>query len=359
MTGFLVPNHSKKQTMTELDVMIASIFLGITIAFAILSAGTAMRQSLHCYRRSHQATTYIFMIWGHWLANNTFALVSFLYLRDGIQASSWLWFWILVLLGIPITAHRTDHYQSTVTSGGATKSYVQVKLRWMIFTIMLAINISVFVVWIPARLHFSDKWVYINSIWDRIEKSIFLLVDASLNFYFIYLIWAQILAYDLTKYKTLYKFNIIMVGVSIGLDVALIGMKSLPNDLIYLQFQSVAYAGKLHIELNMANLIGKLVRYSNIDAPAGYLATGLRTTAKGHATTAYDARDDASASIYIRNSQGFRSHMARGASHPYRGPAAAFRGLAMERNPENDCGITDRRQLPRSNFWGWRYTSKA
>jgi hypothetical protein len=49
--------------------------------------------------------------------------------------------------------------------------------------------------------------------------------------------------------------------------VLLIAMMSLPNDIVYLQFHPLAYLVKLHIEMNMAELITKVVKASN---PNGY-----------------------------------------------------------------------------------------
>ena len=86
MPGFLVPDHFVKQAMSEYDVMVASMFLGFTIAFAIFSASTAARQTMQAWSRSHRITVYVCMIWGQWLANNIFGFVSFLYLRDVIEA---------------------------------------------------------------------------------------------------------------------------------------------------------------------------------------------------------------------------------------------------------------------------------
>ncbi|EKG16276.1 hypothetical protein MPH_06531, partial [Macrophomina phaseolina MS6] len=51
--------------------------------------------------------------------------------------------------------------------------------------VVTLINISVFNIWIPARLQISERYVYINEIWDRIEKGLYLIIDASLNTYFI------------------------------------------------------------------------------------------------------------------------------------------------------------------------------
>lgn len=50
-------------------------------------------------------------------------------------------------------------------------------------------------------------------------------------------------------------------------QILLIAMMSLPNDIVYLQFHPLAYLVKLHIEMNMADLITKVVKASN---PSGY-----------------------------------------------------------------------------------------
>lgn len=94
------------------------------------------------------------------------------------------------------------------------------KIRWTVAFILGLVNISVFCIWLPARLQISETYIHVNNIWDRIEKGIFLIVDASLNFYFIYLVRVKLIANGLQKYMPLFKFNIFMVAVSISLDVS-------------------------------------------------------------------------------------------------------------------------------------------
>ncbi|KAG5803636.1 hypothetical protein H9Q74_012097 [Fusarium xylarioides] len=126
------------------------------------------------------------------------------------------------------------------------------KLKLIVFLVLLVINISVFCVWIPARLQISPKWIAVN---------------AGLNFYFIYLVRSRLIANGLTKYTRLYRVNLFMIAVSMTMDVLLIAMMSLPNDIVYLQFHPLTYLVKLHIEMNMAELITKVVKASN---PNGY-----------------------------------------------------------------------------------------
>lgn len=94
------------------------------------------------------------------------------------------------------------------------------RLKWTVAAILGLINISVFCIWIPAHLQISQEFIKINDIWDRIEKVIFLFIDAGLNFYFIYLIRAKLIANGLSKYMPLFRFNLLIVGVSMALDVS-------------------------------------------------------------------------------------------------------------------------------------------
>ena len=98
------------------------------------------------------------------------------------------------------------------------------QLRWAVAGFLGIINISVFIIWIPARLQISAEWIHINEIWDRIEKVLFLIVDAGLNIYFIHLVRTRLIANGLTKYNSLF-----LVSVSMSLDVGLGPPFSLPR----------------------------------------------------------------------------------------------------------------------------------
>lgn len=94
------------------------------------------------------------------------------------------------------------------------------RLKWGIFAILAVINVSVFCIWIPARLQINKTYIEINTIWDRIEKAIFAVIDLALNFYFLYLVRSSLISYGLTKYVVLYRFNLVMVVISISMDVS-------------------------------------------------------------------------------------------------------------------------------------------
>jgi hypothetical protein len=98
------------------------------------------------------------------------------------------------------------------------------RLKWIVFAIILLVNISVFIIWMPARLQISDRWVRLNAIWDRCEKVIFAVVDGFLNGYFIYLVRSRLIENGLTKYVPLYRMNLGLIFVSLSLDVRSTGI---------------------------------------------------------------------------------------------------------------------------------------
>jgi hypothetical protein len=61
-----------------------------------------------------------------------------------------------------------------------------------------------------------------------------------------------------------------IIGFSLSMDVLIIAMMSLRNTFVYMQFHPLAYTVKLHIEMSMADLIGKIAR----DKHCGVIADG-------------------------------------------------------------------------------------
>jgi hypothetical protein len=75
----------------------------------------------------------------------------------------------------------------------------------------------------------SPTMVAFNEIWERLEKSFFLIVDCGLNLYFLYLVRYRLIADGLSKYWRLLHFNAAILLVSLSMDILLLGMLSLPN----------------------------------------------------------------------------------------------------------------------------------
>jgi hypothetical protein len=102
-------------------------------------------------------------------------------------------------------------------------------IKWILFGFVALINISVFCIWVPALVGVGQTFVTLNGIWERVEKSIFLLLDLGLNLYFLYLVRTRLIAKGLTKYSRLFNFNVVIIVVSTSMDILLLGMLSLPN----------------------------------------------------------------------------------------------------------------------------------
>lgn len=96
------------------------------------------------------------------------------------------------------------------------------RLKWGVFLGVLAINISVACIWIPARLQRSKAYEHINEYWDRSEKIILAIIDLFLNAYFIYQVRSSLIAYGLTKYVRLYHYNLVMIAISMTMDVSFV-----------------------------------------------------------------------------------------------------------------------------------------
>lgn len=106
------------------------------------------------------------------------------------------------------------------------------RLKIWVAVFITAINISVYTIWVPARLQVSETYIWINSWWDRVEKVFYLLVDGSLNVFFIITVKRNLVANGLTKYKRLTKFNIFIIGFSLSMDLLIISMMSLDNTFV-------------------------------------------------------------------------------------------------------------------------------
>ena len=102
-------------------------------------------------------------------------------------------------------------------------------LKWGLFIGILLIDISVYCIFTPAHMNVNPTFVRLNKIWERVEKTLFLIIDLGLNVYFLHLVRSRLIANGLTKYNVLFRFNACMVFVSVIMDALLLGMLSLPN----------------------------------------------------------------------------------------------------------------------------------
>lgn len=72
-----------------------------------------------------------------------------------------------------------------------------------------------------------------------------MLVDAFLNWYFIYVVKARLVKqHGLRKYKPLVAYYTRLGIISVCMDLMLIGLMSLPNGIVFVQFHPVAYVSR-------------------------------------------------------------------------------------------------------------------
>ncbi|KAL9944686.1 hypothetical protein D7B24_001999 [Verticillium nonalfalfae] len=259
--GTLVPPWYKPNPPNRDEENIASIFWGFTLGLGVWTGTKAIQQTMATLNKIHRVNAYIALIWAEWISCMIIGIISWIFLRGWFGPSFEFFFFVLVFWSIQVQC-----LMQIIINRIALLMHVPAhatRLKWGVFLVLLAINISVFCVWIPARLQISEGIIHANNIWDRIEKGIFLIIDLGLNLAFIYLVRSRLIASGLTKYTVLFRFNLAMICISMSLDIMIIGLMSLPNTFIYAQFHPLAYLAKLHIEMNMAQLIAKVVKASH------------------------------------------------------------------------------------------------
>ncbi|RYO85463.1 hypothetical protein DL766_002121 [Monosporascus sp. MC13-8B] len=260
MSGPFIPPTFREVRVDPLDMNVVSIICGVSMATAMFTATKACRQTWGVWKRTGGVNGYIVLVWIEWTVNVLMSIVTWFYLWGSISSSFWLFFF-LVTLWVLETQCIMQIIINRVWLLMSNKTWWN-RVKWGVALIMGLINISVYCIWIPARLQISPTYIHVNEIWDRVEKVIFCLIDASLNLYFIYLVRSRLIVGGLDKYTSLYRFNLVMIGVSMSLDVILIGVMSLGQGIIYVEFHPLVYLLKLHIEMNMAELIVKVARQS-------------------------------------------------------------------------------------------------
>ncbi|KAF4989775.1 hypothetical protein FDECE_14599 [Fusarium decemcellulare] len=283
----LLSPHFKLQEVTEYDLIIASLAWGFTIGFGWLTTWTAVKQTTKVYRRHGRRVfrnAYIWMIWLELLVCLIFAVICFLHLTGYIPPSFAFYFTILTTWALQVQfLLQIIVNRCSILLTDKKRAY---RLKVGVAILITAVNISVYNIWIPARLQISERYIWINEWWDRCEKVIYLIVDGALNFYFIHIVRTNLIVHGLTKYRRLTHFNMFIIGFSLSMDVLIITMMSLKNTFVYMQFHPLAYTVKLNIEMSMADLIGKIAR----DKRCGIIADGTFSSTVSEGTYQLDTR---------------------------------------------------------------------
>ncbi|KAI1762257.1 hypothetical protein GGR53DRAFT_532814 [Hypoxylon sp. FL1150] len=269
--GLLVPPWFVREDINDTDMNVGSMLFGATLSITIFVCSKGGKQTYESWKRTGRLTPYMVMIWLELAVSLGLAFLTWMYLRGYITASIWIFFFVLFFWSLQIQFIL----QIIINRLGlleAVPGRVQ-RMKLMTALLITTINISVFCIWVPARLQISETYIRLNDVWDRVEKGIFACADLCLNLYFVYQIRSRLINNGLNKYLRVYRMNLVLVSISMILDVVLIAMMSLPNTFVYLLFHPVAYLFKLVIEMNMADLIVKVVKTTNTSTGMTLLGT--------------------------------------------------------------------------------------
>ncbi|KAK9416991.1 hypothetical protein SUNI508_09230 [Seiridium unicorne] len=246
---------------SKTDYQVASLAAGFTLGFGFLTVWEALKQTRK--NKNPLRSTYIYMLWGEIIANLTIAVIAWLFL-DGVLSSTvpvlffilLLWvFEVQLLMQIIINRIAIIHEDRKFISW----------MKWGSFLGILLIEILVFCIWIPAHMDPPPNQLQVDP--PRFLKVTPLMMDIQIR---------QNQRLLGLKYKPLISFNAKLMVVSILMDAMLIGLMSLPNQVVYIQFHPVAYMVKLNIEMSMATLITRLARHGSNDVHMNTLSESDR-----------------------------------------------------------------------------------
>ncbi|EWY84383.1 hypothetical protein FOYG_11843 [Fusarium oxysporum NRRL 32931] len=252
---------------------LASIYYGLFLGVFVFASSKAISQTRAIWKRTHSLrNAYVYMIWIEIWVNFVFALVTFLYLNGIIPGNlgfllATVALWSIQTQLLPqIIANRV----ALIMTNRRRAKY----LKWGLVLCIGVVNIAVCYIWTVAHLDTAtDSQKYTNMVFEKAEKSFFLIIDLALNLYFLYLVRYRLIADGLGKYWRLFNFNAGMVFISTSMDILLLGFLSLPDPYLYVQFAPLAYMVKLYIELMMANLISKVVKSGTHSRSEGWYSS--------------------------------------------------------------------------------------
>ncbi|KAK0486155.1 hypothetical protein IW261DRAFT_1453938 [Armillaria novae-zelandiae] len=249
--GFKTEHPFKPLDVTRGDLILGSIVFGFFFGFAINVAWSAIRETRRARRvRLHPSPLHLIF---------TPALSFPRHFPPGIGVFLMViicWICQVQCLMLIIVNRLCILY---------SEPRQRLFLKALVAGIVGCISIATGCIWIPAQLQISERYIWLNHWWDRVEKSIYLLLDLSLNLLFIRMVKTRLVQHGLKKYDKVMRFNEYIIIVSIGMDVLLLGTTFLRNTFVYCQFHPVVYIVKLQIEMTMSRLLIKVARSTGIN----------------------------------------------------------------------------------------------
>ncbi|TQV91741.1 hypothetical protein IF1G_09807 [Cordyceps javanica] len=216
-----------------------SIYFGALLgafAFTLLEICNQTRRIVQRAGAWGWQNSYLYMIWSEAIVNLVFAIITILHFNGNLQGTLAFYFGTVTLwaLQTQILSQIIANRVSLIMMSRQRATW----MRWGLFVLILGVNAGVYVIWIPAYLpDASPQRKRLNDIFEKF----------------------RLIAGGLPKYWALFKMNTVLIVVSTAMDAALLGMLSLSDPYVYVQFAPLAYTIKLYIELVMTSLIAKVV----------------------------------------------------------------------------------------------------
>ncbi|KAK0454628.1 hypothetical protein EV421DRAFT_430151 [Armillaria borealis] len=257
--GFKTETEFEPLKVTRGDLILGSIVFGFFFGFAINVAWSAIRET----RRARRFSAYIFMIWLEIAADLGFAITAWGYLSGHFPPGIGVFLMVIICWICQVQCLMLIIVNRLCILYSEPRQ--RLILKATVAGIVGCISIATGCIWIPAQLQISHRYIWLNHWWDRVEKSIYLLLDLSLNILFIRMVKTRLVKHGLKKYDKVMRFNEYIIIVSIGMDVLLLGTTFLRNTFVYCQFHPVVYIVKLQIEMTMSRLLIKVARSTGIN----------------------------------------------------------------------------------------------
>ncbi|KAK0242124.1 hypothetical protein EDD85DRAFT_429644 [Armillaria nabsnona] len=241
------------------DSILGSIVFGFFFGFSIHVVWRAALET----KRASRVSAYIVMIWLEILANTTYAVVAWCYLQKIINPSIGVFLTCIICWIVQVQCLMLIIVNRLCIL--IQKPSQRLTLKLVVIGIVSVVSISTSCIWIPAELQINSTYISLNKWWDKFEKSIYLLLDLTLNILFIRMVKGRLVDHGLKKYDRVMRFNQRIIILSIGMDVLLMGATTLKNPFVYTQFHPVTYIVKLQIEMSMSRLLIKVAHSTGIN----------------------------------------------------------------------------------------------
>ncbi|OLL24037.1 hypothetical protein NEOLI_004573 [Neolecta irregularis DAH-3] len=244
------------ESTTSLYKVLGTFIWGWTLGFAYFVTWYTVSQKVVNLKMN----MYVFMLWGEFVAIISFSVASWLRLIGAISPL------YVIRLGFLISWMIQLHFLMQIIINRIcillTQRNHRLCLKYGIAVLVGFITMSGLPYWLPENLKVAGNFIYVRSNRNRIEKISYSIIDAFLNFFFIYLVNFKLRAFGFRKYESLLRFNVRIVFISLIMDVILCGTMWLRVDLLYFQFIPVSNMVKLNIEMSLSDLIVALSKES-------------------------------------------------------------------------------------------------